>query len=108
MFTDYFTVAVCYDDIKRGVTNNVSSIGKSETAKETTICYRFYGSTVHKPIHKTPVIARKITKATHSISRAVLVYSWGGSNLVPGVAYTTATAVSRTRYSFSHQLSCWC
>lgn len=37
MFADYFTVVVCYDDIKRGVTDNVSSIGKSETAKETTI-----------------------------------------------------------------------
>lgn len=37
MFTDYFTVVVCYDDVKRGVTDNVSSIGKSETTKETTI-----------------------------------------------------------------------
>lgn len=49
------------------------------------------------------LVARKNTKATHSIRRAAVVYSWGGSNLVP-----TATAVSRTRYSFSHQLSCWC
>lgn len=35
MFTDYFTVVVCYDDIKRGVTNNVSSIGNCKINNNT-------------------------------------------------------------------------